>query len=103
MKEDYKHAFSLFLFAAERGHKSSQDYVGDCYYYGRGVQEDNVKAAEWYTKAYEQGNVHAASQLGRIYYSGQGVEADKDKSFYYLSMQQIVEIHILNTSSIIFT
>lgn len=71
------------MFAAERGHKSSQDYVGDCYYYGRGVQEDNVKAAEWYTKAYEQGNVHAASQLGRIYYSGQGVEADKDKSFYY--------------------
>lgn len=64
-------------------HRASQDYVDNCYYYGCGVQEDNLEVVEWYTKAYKQGNAHAISQLERIYHNGYEVEVDKNKSFYY--------------------
>lgn len=83
VNKDYEQAFSLFLFAAERGHSWSQNYVGDCCFYGYGTKKDNAKAIEWYTNAYEQGNSSAASMLGAIYYVGDGVEVDDDKSFFF--------------------
>ena len=76
-------AFKYFLSAATCGHISAQDYVGDMYYYGYGVETDYKIAKQWYELASVNGNIHSISQLGKIYYYGKSVSEDEDKAFHY--------------------
>src|SRR5215467_5458681 len=46
---------------------------GEQYYYGRGVEQNYAKAAEWYRKAADQGVADAQARLGVMYAYGQGV------------------------------
>ena len=62
--------------AAESGYADAQNNLGDCYYYGHGVQKDYTKAVEWYQKAANQGNATAQCNLGFCYYYGYGVQQD---------------------------
>lgn len=50
--------------------------LGERYYYGRGVQQDFVKATEWYRKAADQGDRAAQIMLGSLYENGLGVIKD---------------------------
>ena len=36
--------------AAEQGYGPAQAELGDCYYFGRGVEKDYVKASGWYRR-----------------------------------------------------
>ena len=47
---------------------------------GDGVEEDDVKAVEWYRKAAEQEYSDAQYNLGAMYYNGEGVEQDYAKA-----------------------
>lgn len=49
--------------AANQGDAKAQFMLGECYYYGKGVNEDKDKAMEWYTKAADQGHSGAISKL----------------------------------------
>ncbi|MDD6005961.1 MAG: Sel1-like repeat-containing protein kinase family protein, partial [Bacteroidales bacterium] len=49
---------------------------GEAYYYGKGVEKDEIKAVEWYRKAAEQGYAPAQNSLGICYELGRGVEQD---------------------------
>ena len=62
--------------AANSGMTWAQNNLGNCYYYGEGVEQDYQKAVEWYRKAAEQGNAEAQNNLGECYYTGKGVEKD---------------------------
>ena len=44
------------------------------YYDGRGVEEDEEKAEEWFLKAAEQGHCEAQFELGWLYYLADGNE-----------------------------
>ena len=66
----------LVEFYAEKQVPSAQTFLGDMYYYGRGVKEDKAEAARWHRKAAEQGDVVAQSSLGLMYDLGWGVEKD---------------------------
>jgi TPR repeat protein len=70
---DYAKAMRLLRPLAERGDPSAQDYVGDMYDHGWGVQQSSVQAAAWYRKAAEQGNQWAQNSLGWMYWTGDGV------------------------------
>lgn len=71
--------------AAEQGYALAQDDLGDCYYYGDGVEEDYVEAVKWYQRAAEQGNKWSQDSLGECYYNGNGVDKDYNKAFeWYL-------------------
>ena len=59
--------------AAERGEAWAQFNLGNMYYNGEGVPQDDATAVMWYTKAAEQGNAAAQSNLGNMYYNGEGV------------------------------
>ena len=61
------------------------DYaIGLMYEYGKGVDEDKAKAAEWYSMAAEKGNADAQFQLAGMYYKGEGVTQDCLESLKWL-------------------
>ncbi|WP_301860534.1 tetratricopeptide repeat protein [uncultured Megasphaera sp.] len=50
-----------------------QKQMGDCYYYGNGVEQNYKEAVKWYRKAAEQGDARAQNNLGLCYYYGHGI------------------------------
>ena len=62
---DYQTAFKILKPLADKGHAEAQLVIGDMYNIGRGVQQDNAVAIEWYRKAAEQGNMDAIQMMGQ--------------------------------------
>ena len=62
--------------AAEAGDPEAQNRLGDNYYFGHGVGQDDDLAFVWYRKAAKQGNAVAQGNLGFMYEDGRGVEKD---------------------------
>lgn len=50
--------------------------IGNLYYFGQGVEQDDVQAKEWWEKAAELGDAAAMSNVGVLYEYGEGVEWD---------------------------
>ena len=48
---DYQKALRLLKSLAKQGNASAQKYLGEMYYKGKGVPNDNAKAVHWFTKA----------------------------------------------------
>jgi TPR repeat protein len=79
--QNYTAAFPKLKAAAEKGHKKAQYRLGRCYEKGRGTEENDKTAAEWYGKSAAQGYAKAQYQLGKCYKDGDGVAKDKKKAF----------------------
>ena len=80
-----KERFDLLMKAAELGNAEAQCKIGDCYYFGRGVDEDDNKAFIWYKKSADQGYVEAMYYLGDAYLIGKlGVQEDYKMAERYL-------------------
>lgn len=62
----YGEAVEWYRKAAEQGNAYAQYNLGNCYYYGNGVPQDNTEAAKWYRKSAEQGNADAQYMLGEL-------------------------------------
>ena len=62
--------------SAENNDVTAQLILGECYYYGWGVEQDYKQAVVWYKKAAEQGYAPAQCNLGYCYDVGRGVEQD---------------------------
>ncbi len=58
---------------AEGGSVLAQSELGDRYYYGIGVPQDDKEAVKWYRKSAEQGSAKAQYNLGVMYANGEGV------------------------------
>ena len=86
----YESAFEHFSEYAKMGNATAQYYLGEMYYYGKGVFQDYAKAVEWYRKSAEQGNAAAQGQLGYMYEKGEGVSQDYAKAveWYLKSAEQ---------------
>ena len=82
--------FSRYMKSAEQGDAVAQLILGDCYWYGYVVKEDESKGVEWYRKSAEQGNAKAQYKLGYCYDKGLGVEKDALKAvgWYMKSAEQ---------------
>ena len=66
--ENLTEAVKWFTKAAEQENVKAEYNLGNCYYYGYGVQyKDYGEAVKWYTKAAEQGNAEAQNSLGYYY------------------------------------
>jgi hypothetical protein len=79
--KNYSAAFPKLKAAAEKGHKKAQYRLGRCYDKGRGVEENDQLAFQWYEKSANQGYAKAQYQLGDCYKDGDGVAKDKKKAF----------------------
>ena len=70
--------------AEKQGCALGQNSLGVVYYNGKGVEEDNEKAATWYRKAAEQGFATGQFNLGTMYEKGLGVEKNaKEATSWY--------------------
>lgn len=80
---DYGRAFQLLLYAWNDGNTWGADCLGRMYFYGRGVQQDYIKAREVLEKV-DYNNKEVRYCLGCIYAQGLGVAEDIPKGVEYL-------------------
>jgi TPR repeat protein len=73
-------AIKCFHAAAELGHASAQNELGNLYAGGRGVPENDETAFHWWRSAAEQGHVKAQCKVADCYRNGIGIERDIDKA-----------------------
>lgn len=66
--------------SAEAGYWRSQYELGECYFYGSGINEDEEEAVKWYRKSAENGYAEAQNMLGKCYHNGNGVEEDLEEA-----------------------
>ena len=79
---NYSAAVDCFRIAAEQGDVRAQYWLGGCYYFGVGVEQNYTEAVIWYRKAAEQGQtiaqslfqIAAQNSLGNCYYNGYGID-----------------------------
>ena len=69
------------------------------YAFGYGVDQDYLKAAEWYEKSVAEGNPFAAYALGSLYHRGQGVNRMRKRHFLCLPWQPQMRINRMPTLS----
>ena len=75
---DLAESMRAYRAAAEEWNSADAQYeLGDCYYFGVGVEQNLEEAVKWYTKSAEQGNASAQTNLGDAYTFGEGVDADR--------------------------
>lgn len=72
----YVEAFQIWEPLAERGHSLAQFSIGNLYFAGRGVTQDQSESARWFRRAAEQGFAPAQFNLGNAYKNGNGVVQD---------------------------
>ena len=73
----YAKALHRFLSVeAQRPSRYVEYRIGKLYTSGRGMEQDHLSAADWFTKSAEQGFPYAAYELGKMYRDGHGVEKD---------------------------
>jgi len=81
--KNYSKAVEWFRDATEYGSPKGQYYLGECYYYGRGVAQNYAEAAKLYRKAATQGHASAQYSLGFCYMKGQGVTQSYSQAVYW--------------------
>jgi len=66
---------SIFLFRNLEESKTAEEQyaIGDMYYLGKGVPQNQSEAATWFQKAANQSYLKAQIQLGYMYFEGKGV------------------------------
>ncbi|MEW8471023.1 MAG: hypothetical protein AB2637_20965, partial [Candidatus Thiodiazotropha sp.] len=75
-RADYRTSLHVWLPQAQEGDPVAQNYVGEIYEKGLGIQPDYTTAAAWYRKAADQGNSRARINLGFLHEKGFGVKKD---------------------------
>ena len=75
-RADYRTSLRVWLPQAQEGDPTAQNYVGEIYEKGLGIEPDYQTAAAWYQKAADQGDSRARINLGFLYEKGLGVEKD---------------------------
>ena len=70
---------------AEKGDAEAQFNLGQIYYEGKGVPQDDSEAAKWYRKAAEKSHRVAQYNLGKCYQMGNGVNKSDAKARKWFS------------------
>ncbi len=83
LEKDYGRAFQLVSYAYDHGNFWGADCLGRMYFYGRGTQQDYVKAREVLEKV-DYNNKEVRYCLGCIYAQGLGVAQDIPRGVEYL-------------------
>ncbi len=82
-QSDPEAGFWLLLTYAYRGYAPAENEVGDCYYYGWGVELDYERAVIWFRRAAGHGLCRAQYNLGFCYATGRGTARDKLAAIYW--------------------
>ncbi len=100
-RADYRTALNVWLPMAQQGDPEAQNYVGEIYEKGLGIQPDYQTAAAWYRKAADQGNSRARINLGFLYEKGLGVNKDLAEALnWYRKASGLEEDNLQFSSSV---
>lgn len=69
-RRDYETAIKFYRKSADAGNVVALSNLGYCYYYGRSIPVDKVKAKECWEKAAILGDIAAVYKLGDMYRNG---------------------------------
>lgn len=77
-RPDYQKSIDYWSAGAQRGSLDCEKSLGDCYFFGNGFPEDNLKALEIYQSVLQKNptELHSLCQIGRMYGYGWGVNKD---------------------------
>lgn len=73
-RSNYATALNVWLGKANEGDATAQNYVGEIYQRGLGLEPQYGLAAQWFRKAADQGDPRAQINLGYLYERGLGVD-----------------------------
>lgn len=79
-QKDFEHYSKELAERAERGDIKAQYDLGNCYFYGFGINKDYKEAVKWLRKAAEQGYAPAQNDLGHCYHVGAGVQRNHSEA-----------------------
>lgn len=82
-KEWREREFQTYRTFAEADVSKAMVLLGECYYQGKGVEQDYGEAIRWFQKAAEADEEMAFCSLGICYYEGKGVEKNGDEAIKY--------------------
>ena len=83
--KQYDKAYACFMQPDNLKNPKAQNTLGIMYRHGFGVEKDDKKAVEWYTRAAMNGNADAQFNLGLSYEKGRGIKKDDAKALeWYL-------------------
>lgn len=68
-----KDALACYRKAADMGDSEAMVKIGNLYYLGKGVNQNDREALKWYRKAAELGDADGLDWVGRMYYKGAGI------------------------------
>jgi TPR repeat protein len=83
---DEEEAASCFHMASIQGHTGAQYELGNCYWFGVGVEQDNEKAVSLYHLAARKAHAGAQCSLGEYYLHAPGAERNQEKGFKFYRM-----------------
>ena len=83
---DYVAALREWKPLAFQGDAKAQFFLGNMYYKGIGVPQDDGAAYKWFKKAAEQGLTRAQNNLGTLYMRGLGVSRNNTRAFIWLHL-----------------
>ena len=83
-KKDYRTAYKEWLALARKGDPKAQFFIGNMYYKGVFVSQNDGKAVKWYKRSAEQGLIKAQNNLGTMYMRGRGIGKNNIKAFVWL-------------------
>ena len=69
--------------ACENGVMRACDKLGEMYYFGYGVQQDQIKAKELYKKVCDAGDGKDCIKIAKMYDNGYTVQEDKAKAMLF--------------------
>jgi TPR repeat protein len=72
--------FALTLRLAKRGYPDAQWKVGDMYFHGRGVEQNDASAVLWYKASADFGDPDGLYRMGLMYHWGIGVRMDESEA-----------------------
>src|SRR5436305_415284 len=81
IETDDQKDFETYLKLAKENDPKAQYNLGNCYRFGRGVNQDYNKAFEWYSKSANNGYAEGQCSLGFFYKNGFGTDKNEKKAF----------------------
>jgi len=82
--KQFVEAVKRFKIVADFGNAIAQYYLAYCYSYGYGIEQDYMKAFDYYLLSANQGYLDAQANIGYAYDVGQGIQQDyKEANKWY--------------------
>jgi len=80
---DYPTALKEFIVAGRNGNIEAQNYLGNMYVRGLGVNQNDQEAMRWFSAAADAGHPASQFNVGLMLLEGRGQRRDPEKAYFW--------------------